>query len=113
MRLAIMQPYFFPYLGYFSLIKNTDHLILLDEVQFIRHGWIERNRMLKENDGWLYIQVPIKKDKGRNTLIKNIEVNNSLPWKEKILSQVRHYKNIAPNYSVVFNLMQEFWGEEY
>lgn len=113
MRLAIMQPYFFPYLGYFSLIKNTDHIILLDEVQFIRHGWIERNRMLKEGGGWLYIQVPVKKAQGRNTLIKNIEVNNFLPWKEKIFSQIRHYKKIAPNYSVVFNLMQGILDEEY
>ena len=38
-----MQPYFLPYLGYFSLIKHTDKFILLDTVQFIRHGWIERN----------------------------------------------------------------------
>ncbi|MZP67265.1 MAG: glycine transferase, partial [Bacteroidales bacterium] len=40
-----MQPYFFPYAGYFSLIKHTDKFILLDSVQFIRHGWIERNRI--------------------------------------------------------------------
>jgi hypothetical protein len=95
------------------LIKNTDHFILLDEVQFIRHGWIERNRMLKENDSWLYIQVPVKKNQGRSTLIKNIEVNNFLPWKEKIFSQIRHYKKIAPNFSGVFSLMQGILDEEY
>ncbi|HOC37490.1 MAG TPA: WbqC family protein, partial [Tenuifilaceae bacterium] len=50
-----MQPYFFPYIGYFSLIKHTDEFILLDTVQFIRHGWIERNRILKPSDGWQYI----------------------------------------------------------
>jgi len=47
MKLGIMQPYFFPYLGYFSLIKYVDKFILLDEVQYIRHGWINRNRILK------------------------------------------------------------------
>ena len=60
-KLASMQPYFFPYLGYFSLIKNTDKFIIFDPVQFIRHGWIERNRVLKpepEND-WQYIRVPL------------------------------------------------------
>ena len=51
MRLGIMQPYFFPYIGYISLIKHTDLFILLDDVQFIRHGWIERNRILKPGGG--------------------------------------------------------------
>ncbi len=50
-RTAIMQPYFFPYLGYFSLIKHTDLFVLFDTVQYIHHGWIERNRILKQRDG--------------------------------------------------------------
>ena len=41
-----------PYIGYISLIKHTDMFILFDTVQFIRHGWIERNRMLKQSEGW-------------------------------------------------------------
>ena len=60
-KVAIMQPYFFPYLGYFSLIKHTDEFILFDPVQFIRHGWIERNRILKPENGWQYISVPLEK----------------------------------------------------
>lgn len=60
MRLGIMQPYFFPYIGYFSLMKQVDEFILLDDVQFIRHGWIERNRILKPSGGWQYIAIPLK-----------------------------------------------------
>ena len=60
MRLGIMQPYFLPYIGYYSLIKHVDHFILLDRVQFIYHGWIERNRILKPSDGWQYISAPLK-----------------------------------------------------
>lgn len=52
MRLGVMQPYFLPHLGSFSLIAHCDRFILLDAVQFIRHGWIERNRILKPADGW-------------------------------------------------------------
>ena len=52
MKLGIMQPYFFPYLGYVSLIKHCDRFVLLDTVQFMRHGWIERNRVLKPAEGW-------------------------------------------------------------
>lgn len=113
MKLAIMQPYFFPYLGYFSLIKHTDKFILLDEVQFIRHGWIERNRVLKQGGGWLYIMVPIVKSDGRDTLIKNIIIDNRKPWKDKIIAQLAHYKKIAPNYFPVIRILKDLFDNEY
>src|SRR5450756_2454672 len=79
MRLGIMQPYFFPYLGYYSLIKNTDRFVFLDDVQFIRHGWIERNRILKPAEGWQYIAAPLEPHK-RGTLIKDIAIRNTEDW---------------------------------
>ncbi len=104
MRLGIMQPYFFPYLGYFSLIKHTERFILFDSVQFIRHGWIERNRVLKQNGGWVYIKVPVS-NKGRETLIKELEIDNSQVWQDKILAQIQHYKKLTPLYFRVRNLL--------
>lgn len=93
-----MQPYFFPYVGYYSLIKNTDKFILFDTVQFIRHGWIERNRILKPNEGWQYIQAPLLKH-NRDVLIKELEIKNTEPWREKLKAQLQHYKKRAPHYS--------------
>lgn len=113
MKLAIMQPYFFPYLGYFSLIKNTDQFILLDTVQFIRHGWIERNRILKQGEGWIYIQVPIIKKNGRETLIRDILIDNSQKWRQKILAQIQGYKKVAPNYFIIYNLLNELFNEDF
>ena len=46
MRLAIMQPYFFPYIGYFQLINVVDKFVVYDDVAYIRQGWINRNRIL-------------------------------------------------------------------
>lgn len=46
MKLAVMQPYFFPYIGYFQLIKSVDRFIFYDDVNFIKNGWINRNRIL-------------------------------------------------------------------
>jgi len=108
-----MQPYFMPYLGYFSLIKNTDKFILFDTVQFIRHGWIERNRILKPNGGWQYFQVPIIKENGRETVIKNVRINNSENWKSKILAQLQHYKKKAPYYKVVIELLSDVFNSDY
>jgi len=60
MRLGMMQPYFFPYAGYFALILATDRWIVFDTAQYIRRGWINRNRVLSEGaDGWKYIRVPV------------------------------------------------------
>lgn len=113
MKLGIMQPYFFPYLGYISLIKHTDMFILFDTVQFIRHGWIERNRVLKQDEGWLYIQVPLIKEKGRDTLIKDIKIDNKQKWQQKILSQLQPYKKTAPYYKQVIAMLTELFNNEF
>lgn len=112
MRVAIMQPYFFPYIGYFSLIKHVDKFILFDTVQFIRHGWIERNRILKPSEGWQYIKVPLKKH-SRNTIIKDITIDNEQNWQQKIISQLQHYKKIAPYYSETIQLLSGIFSKEY
>jgi len=108
MKVAIMQPYFMPYIGYISLIKHSDLFILFDPIQFIRHGWIERNRILKQDEGWLYIQVPLIKG-NRDTLIKDCYVDNSKDWKKKILSQIQIYKKKAPYYYKVIKLIEEIF----
>lgn len=105
-KIAIMQPYFFPYLGYFSLIKNTNKFILFDPVQFIRHGWIERNRILKQNEGWQYIAVPLVKHE-RDTLIKDIKINNTENWREKLLAQLTHYKKKSPFYRETIEVIKK------
>jgi len=111
MKLPIMQPYFFPYIGYLSLIKHTDKFIAFDPVQFIRHGWIERNRILKPNEGWQYIQVPLLKH-GRDTLIQDVKIRNEEDWKTKILRQLEHYRKTAPYYKTVINFIEDCWNYE-
>lgn len=112
MKLGIMQPYFFPYLGYFSLIKHTDRFILFDPVQFIRHGWIERNRTLKPGEGWQYIQVPLVKF-ARETNIADVRINNAENWKNKIVAQLQHYKKLAPYYRNVMELLNNVFSDNY
>lgn len=111
-RVAIMQPYFFPYLGYFSLIKHTDEFILFDTVQFIRHGWIERNRILKQPEGWLYVRVPLEPHH-RETLIKDIRIDNTKDWRNVILSQIQPYKKNAPHYNQTKQVIEKSLGHEF
>lgn len=105
-KIAIMQPYFFPYIGYISLIKNTDKFILFDVVQFIRHGWIERNRILKPSLGWQYIGVPLVKHE-RETLIKDIQINNAENWEDRLFAQLQHYKKKSPFYKQTIEVVQK------
>lgn len=107
-----MQPYFAPYLGYLSLIKHTDLFILFDVVQFIRHGWIERNRILKQDQGWVYVQVPLEKF-SRETLIKDVVINSTVDWKSKIFAQLTIYKKKAPYYSNVIQLLDRIFESEF
>lgn len=107
-----MQPYFFPYVGYLSLAKHTDQFILFDVVQFIRHGWIERNRILKQNDGWLYIKVPLQKH-SRDTHIKDVRIDNDQDWRNIIYAQLVSYKKTAPYYKQVVALMHEILDNDY
>lgn len=94
MKLAIMQPYFFPYIGYWQLIHAADCFVLFDDAQYMRHGWINRNRILRPGGGWQYILVPLKKHTVAES-IKNVQVHPDKKWKELIIGQLAHYKKKA------------------
>ena len=106
MRLGIMQPYFFPYLGYFALIEATDRFVILDPVQYIRRGWINRNRILKP--GFRepqYVRVPVASH-ARDTPIRDIRIGEESDWRCRILRQLRHYSRRAPYFAEVSLLVE-------
>lgn len=106
-----MQPYFFPYLGYFDLLHNVDLFVVYDTVQYIKQGWINRNRILHPNkSGWLYINVPVSRSSFENsyqTLIVDVKVSDSKPWKQHLLGQLAHYKKEALFYEQTILLVRE------
>jgi len=61
LKIAIMQPYFFPYIGYFQLMNAVDTFVIYDNIQYTKKGWINRNRILA-NGKDEYLSVPLKKD---------------------------------------------------
>lgn len=99
-----MQPYFFPYLGYFSLIKNTEYFLFFDTPQYIRKGWINRNRILKGDGSDTYFTVPVEKQH-REAAINEVRISNNSPWKEKIMGQLLVYKKRAPFYNDVMDVV--------
>jgi hypothetical protein len=95
MKLGAMQPYFFPYIGYFDLIYRTDFWVVFDVAQYIRHGWINRNRVLHPTEGWQYINVPIKHHH-YTAPISEIRIAEDGRWRDKLLGQLHLYKRKAP-----------------
>src|SRR5213083_1182181 len=96
MRIAIMQPYIFPYIGYFQLIKEVDQFVLLDNVNYINRGWINRNRILFRGEGKL-LTIPLK-NASQNKLISEIEIHNDTNWQKKWMGTIEQAYKAAPRY---------------
>ncbi|MDA0659899.1 MAG: WbqC family protein [Planctomycetota bacterium] len=111
MKLGIMQPYFFPYLGYFDLICSTDRFVLFDSAQYIRHGWVNRNRILHPTHGWKYVLVPLEKHP-QATPIRDVRVHSAQAWRQKIVGQLDHYRRKAPNFKTTSDLVKNALNTE-
>lgn len=107
-----MQPYFFPYIGYFQLMHLSDEFIIFDTVQYRKKGWINRNRVLHPKGGSAYINVPIKKFHS-NTLIKDILIDNQEDWKTSIINRLKHYYKEAPYKEEVLSFLKECFKEDF
>lgn len=115
MTLAIMQPYLFPYIGYWQLIANSDEFVFFDVVQYKKRSWMNRNRILHPNASkdFLYISIPIKKH-SQGTLISDVVLNNTEKWQDKILGQLTVYKKLkAPFYNETIDLIKTIFSKGY
>lgn len=110
MKLGIMQPYFFPYIGYFQLIHATERFIFFDTPQYERRGWMNRNRIINLKEGSTYITVPIIKAPQQTALL-DIKINNAENWREKLLLQLEIYKKRAPYYAQTKDFVQSTLGK--
>lgn len=104
MTLAIMQPYFLPYLGYFKLLNAVDKFILYDDVNFINRGWINRNQILVGGKEHLFT-VPLQ-DASQNKLIHEVSLSPDAAWRKKLLKTIAQSYRKAPQYETVFPLLE-------
>ena len=73
MKIAVMQPYFFPYIGYWQLINSVDIFIIYDDVNFIKKGYINRNNILINNVKYLFTLALIKSSQNNKKILRTIE----------------------------------------
>ena len=104
---AIMQPYFFPYVGYFQLINEADTFVLYDHVTYRKNTWMNRNRIKdKGTCDPVFITVPIQK-KSSYSLIKDISISNQENWRGKIKNLLFFNYKKAPFFDEVFTVIEE------
>jgi hypothetical protein len=103
MKLAIMQPYFFPYIGYFQLIAAVDQFVIYDDVNFINRGWINRNNILINGKAGL-ISVPLN-GASQNKRIKDIAPVLDQKWRITLLKTIEQNYIKAPFFDVVYPML--------
>lgn len=104
MKIAIMQPYLFPYIGYWQLINAVDKFIIFDDVNYIRRGYINRNNILVNGKPYRFT-IPVKMA-SQNKLIKEMKLDFDNMAKQRFLQTIRYAYHKAPYYANVFFLIE-------
>jgi hypothetical protein len=105
-KVAIMQPYFLPYIGYFQLVNSVDEFIIYDNIQYTKKGWINRNRILDNGSDRLFT-ISIKKD---SDYLDVVDRKLSESWdkdRKKLLNSLYIFYHKAPCFKEAYNVIEE------
>lgn len=109
MKVAMMQPYLFPFLGYFQLLNAVDVFVFADDVNFIKGGFIHRNKILFQNEEF-YITVPCEK-KSQNKLINEVRLSTKTKgYPDNILLTIKQAYAKAPFITDVFPIIESIFN---
>lgn len=108
MKLAVMQPYLFPYIGYFQLIHAVDTFVFYDDVHFIKRGWINRNTLLVHNNKKRFT-VPLQKA-SQNKLINEVELALPDAWLETFFKTLTQNYSKAPYFKETYELVERVFS---
>ena len=108
MKIAIMQPYFFPYIGYFQLINSVDKFIIYDNIQYTKKGWINRNKILVNSSDKI-ITLPIKKDSDYLDIKERVLANIWEQEKIKMLNLIKSSYKKSPYFNKVYPVISSIF----
>ena len=106
-----MQPYMFPYIGYWQLMNEVDLFVIYDDVNFIKRGWINRNNILENGEASLF-SMPLS-GASQNKKINEIPFFELRKWSHKFLNQLKKSYAKAPYFKEIEELLQEIFNENY
>ena len=110
MRIAVMQPYIFPYLGYFQLLNAVDRFVFFDDVNFIKKGWIHRNQLLVSGQKHRF-SVPLQRA-SQNRPINETYLHPAgyEQWRNTFLKTVHQNYRQAPCFPATYALLSQVLG---
>ena len=109
MKLGIMQPYLFPYIGYFQLMAAVDIFVVYDNIKYTKKGWINRNRMLL-NGKDVTFSVPLKSaSDSLDVCERELAANFN---RGRLLDQIRGAYRRAPYFEQTFPLIEQIMRHE-
>jgi hypothetical protein len=108
-KLAIMQPYFFPYLGHFALISHCEKWVVFDITKYTPKSWMSRNRVLHPKEGWNYISVPLT-NVSMAMKTAQAEILSFAKLAPSLRGKLSHYRKKAPFYVPVEGLIGEIFA---
>ena len=110
MKVAVMQPYILPYLGYWQMITAVDKFVLFDDVNYIVRGWINRNNILMNGNAHLFT-LPLN-GASPNKLIKELTLQNNVKERNKLLRSIECSYRKAPMFQTVFPIISHIINNE-
>jgi hypothetical protein len=101
MTIAIHQPNYIPWLGYFDKIRNSDIFVFLDDVQYVKGTVANRNYIKGQNGEKVLLSVPVMLSKGAFQRYNEIQIDYSQNWQQKHLNQLKNAYYHAPNFNLI------------
>lgn len=112
MTVAILQPMFIPWAGYFDLMAKSDTFIVLDNVQYTKADWRNRNR-IKTSDSIIWFTVPVHAKGVLEKNINEVKIDDPSPWKKKHLTSLEMSYKRAPFFDEILQIIREAFGRNY
>jgi len=109
MVIGILQPGYLPWLGFFEQLARSEVFVILDDVQYDKHGWRNRNR-IKTANGVQWLTVPVLLNFSQKPLIYEVKIDNKINWRKKHLETLKQSYAKAPFYRDYIELFQEAYS---
>ena len=108
MKVAMMQPTFLPWQGFFELIYQSDRFVFCDDYQFSHYSYHQRNRLFLTGDRVHWYTVPLEAKESIERPLNQVRIADRLPWRRKMWKQILHNYCTAPFFSVVAPRVEEW-----
>lgn len=109
--LAIMQPVYMPWLGYFEQIAVCDEFMFFDNVQYTRRDWRNRNK-IRTLTGWQWLIIPVKRE-GLDTIINDAKIDYGTNWQRKHMAAIKNNYSKSPYFEDIFEILRPYYERRY